>query len=158
MWEEVDFMAKVLRVPASRTKPDCKLDLPMTDVVHGLLVARIQVAKPPVVRGSYVFPANSSSGYIADPRGWFARVAEKSHVTVSSHDLRRTYITAAQSCVSVYELKALVNHSLGDDVTGGYVMMNVEHLRAPAQKVCDKLKEWCRIAPVAGDNVVKLNK
>ena len=42
-------------------------------------------------------------------------------------------------------LKALVNHSLGSDVTEGYVQMNAERLREPAQRVADKLKKLCGI-------------
>jgi hypothetical protein len=37
--------------------------------------------------------------------------------------------------MSVYALKALVNHSLGGDVTAGYVQHSVERLRVPAQRV-----------------------
>ena len=58
--------------------------------------------------------------------------------------------------MSVLALKALVNHGLGNDVTSGYVQMNVERLSEPAQKVCDKLRSLCKIAPVGGDNVEKL--
>jgi len=44
-------------------------------------------------------------------------------------------------------LKALVNHSLGGDVTEGYVQMKIERLREPAQRIADKLKELCGIVP-----------
>jgi hypothetical protein len=37
-------------------------------------------------------------------------------------------------------LKALVNHSYGDDVTAGYIIGSVERLRVPAQCVTDRLK------------------
>jgi hypothetical protein len=39
--------------------------------------------------------------------------------------------------MSVYALKALVNHSLGGDVTTGYVQHSTERLRVPAQRVAD---------------------
>ena len=44
-------------------------------------------------------------------------------------------------------LKALVNHSYGDDVTAGYIIGSVERLREPAQRVADRLKELCAIEP-----------
>ena len=50
-------------------------------------------------------------------------------------------MTVAESAdISAMALKALVNHSLGPGVTEGYVVMNSERLREPAQKVADKLR------------------
>jgi len=61
-------------------------------------------------------------------------------------DLRRTYITAAESAdISPLALRALVNHSLGGDVTSGYIVMTPERLREPAQRVCERLKVLCGI-------------
>lgn len=54
---------------------------------------------------------------------------------------RRTFVTAAESAdISPLALSALVNHSLGRDVTSGYVVMTAERLREPAQRVADHLK------------------
>ena len=39
-WTNVDFGQRVIRIPAARTKAGRKLDLPMSDIVHDLLVAR----------------------------------------------------------------------------------------------------------------------
>ena len=81
---------------------------------------------------------------------WFALrlVRGASNVTVTPHDLRRTYATVAESSdISPLALKALVNHSLDDDVTSGYVIMAVEQLREPAQRVANKLKDLCGIGP-----------
>ena len=69
----------------------------------------------------------------------------------------RTYITVAESCdISPLALKALVNHSMGRDVTAGYVQISVERLREPTQRVANKLKELCGIAALAGENVAQL--
>jgi integrase len=79
-------------------------------------------------------------------------VAAACGIEISAHDLRRTFITIAESAdISPLALKALVNHALGSDVTSGYVQMTTERLREPAQKVADKLKELCGgIAPPEG--------
>ena len=153
-WSEIDFTSRVIHLPAARAKAGRKLDLPMTDIVHDLLVARRTIGD-----ADWVFPANSKSGHIAEPKFPLRLVAEASGVTVSVHDLRRTYITVAESTeMSVIALKALVNHSLGKDVTEGYVQMSAERLREPAQRVADRLKELIGIAPVEGGNVKKLKK
>jgi integrase len=147
-WGEIDFAARMIRLPAIRAKARRKLDLPMSDFVRDLLVARRALG----VDGPFVFASNSKSGYLEEPKFPLGQVAEKSGILVSSHDLRRTYITVAEETegLSPMALKALVNHALGSDVTEGYVQMTTERLRKPAQLVCDRLKELCGIAAPVG--------
>jgi integrase len=150
-WNDVDFASKVLRVSASRTKAGRKLELPMTDVVHDLLVRRRRLGKD-----KFIFPANASKGHIVDPKFPLRLIAQVTGIEISAHDLRRTYITIAEGCdISWSALKLLVNHRL-DGVTGGYVQVTPERLREPAQKVCDRLKELCGVADVQAENVKKL--
>ena len=138
-WADVDFKAKLIRIPAEETKTNTKLDLPMTDYVYKLLRARREMGDT-----GWVFPANSSSGHISEPKFALGLVAEACGIAVSVHDLRRTYITAAESSdISPLALKALVNHSVGSDVTSGYVIMTTDRLREPAQRVADQIKGWC---------------
>jgi integrase len=143
-WSDVDLKGRVLHVPAARTKSGRKFDLPLTDFVHDLLVHRR-------------FPSVGKSGFIAEPKFFLQQVAMACGVRVSCHDLRRTYITTAEATdLSPLALKMLVGHSVGSDVTAGYVIMNVERLREPAQRVCDRMKELCGVADATGVNVVRL--
>ena len=72
-------------------------------------------------------------------------MAEETGIVVSAHDLRRDFITAAESAdISFLAMKALVDHALGADVTAGYVQMTTERLREPMQRVCNQLKAWCQ--------------
>jgi integrase len=140
---DIDFTARVIRVPAIRTKPKRKLDLPMSSYVRELLVARRAIGDD----GGFVFGADSRSGHIEEPKFAFSMVAEASGIAVSPHDLRRSYITICESVdISPLALKALVNHALGNDVTSGYVQMTAERLREPAQRVCDRMLQLCGIA------------
>jgi integrase len=151
-WEEVDFTARVIRLPAARAKAGRKLDLPMTDIVHDLLVARRAIGD-----AKWVFPANSKSGHLEEPKFPLQLIADATGVRVSVHDLRRTFITVAESTdMSVLALKALVNHSLGKDVTEGYIQMTAERVRAPTQRVADRLKELIGIEPPQGENVTRM--
>ena len=121
--------------------------LPISDAVRDLLVARRSLGND----GQFVFGADSKSGHIEEPKFPLTQVAKASGVTVSAHDLRRTYVTIAESAdISPLALKALVNHALGNDVTSGYVQMTTERLREPAQRVCDRLMGLCGIAAPAG--------
>jgi len=71
----------------------------------------------------------------------------------------RTFITVAEECeMSVYALKALVNHSLGRDVTAGYIQFCPERLREPMQRVTDRLKELIGITEPEGENAEKLKR
>jgi integrase len=140
--EEIDFPERIIRLPARRTKSGRKLDLPMTDFVRDLLITRRALGRD----GPFVFPADSRSGHLAEPKFPLALVAETTGIAVSAHDLRRTFVTVAEGTdISPLALKALVNHALGGDVTAGYVQMTIDRLRGPAQRVCDRLKELCGI-------------
>jgi integrase len=151
-WTEVDLSSRVIKLPASRAKSGIKLDLPMSDFVRDLLIARRAHGD-----AVWVFPANSKSGHMEEPKFPLKLIAKATGVTVSVHDLRRTFVTAAESTdISVMALKALVNHSLGKGVTEGYVQMTVERLREPAQRVADRLKALCEVP--AREGVVALNK
>jgi integrase len=145
-WDDVDIPHRVIRLPAAKTKSRRKLALPMSDIVLGILMERQRLG-----RDKYVFPANGASGHIQEPKFPLNLVAEACGVRVSAHDLRRTYVTVAESAdISPTALRALVNHSLGKDVTSGYVQMTAERLREPAQRVADKMRDLCGFAPPKG--------
>jgi integrase len=152
-WEDIDLTAKIIRVPATRTKAGRPLDLPMSTFVHDMLVARRNIGN-----GKWVFPSNGKGGYLAEPKYPLGLVAEDCGVAVSAHDLRRTFSTVAEHHASVrpMALKALLNHSVGNDVTTGYVITTTEDLRESAQKVCDKLIELCGIEVPRGRNVRRI--
>jgi integrase len=133
-----------------RTKAKRKFDLPMSDVVRDILVARRALGN-----ADHVFPGGGESGHIVDPG--LAAVATATGIAVSPHDLRRVYATAAERAdISPIALKCLLNHSVGTDVTSGYVVMETERLREAAQKVADKIKALCCVEPVTAPNVARL--
>jgi integrase len=98
-----------------------------------------------VIRGGWLFPGRRH--HLTEVDDHFAAIAQASGITVSAHDLRRTYITIAESCdVAPLALKALLNHKLDDsNVTEGYVRINVHRLREPAERVVARLAELCGI-------------
>jgi integrase len=139
LWDHVDLHGRVISLPADVTKPGRKLDLPMSDFVYDLLSARRRLGNT-----KWVFPANSESEHLEEPKSFLKEIAKASGVRVSVHDLRRGFITIAESTdISPFALKALVNHALGNDVTEGYIQMDVERLRPAMQKVTDRIKLLC---------------
>ena len=90
----------------------------------------------------YVFPSDKGAGHLVDPHKALVKIRELSGVQFNIHDLRRTFITLAESLnIPVYALKKLLNHKTTADVTAGYIIMDVERLRTPMQMITDKLVE-----------------
>lgn len=141
-WEHLDLNARIIHIPGEIAKSGQQLDLPMTDIVYDLLNARRELG----LDGKYVFASHGKHGFIQEPKFFLNQVFESTGIRVSPHDLRRGFITIAESADIPYlALKALVNHSVGKDITGKYVQMKVERLREPAQRVADKIKKFCGI-------------
>ncbi len=133
-WEHVDLIGGTLHVP--ETKNRRPLTLPLSDWLRAMLTDRQADAER--IGSPYVFPSTSGRGYFVTALPCCHRVAEAAGVPRMAHDLRRTFITVAESLdVPAYTLKALVNHHAGNDVTQGYLQINVERLRVPMQRVTD---------------------
>ena len=115
------------------------------------------IARRAIGKAEFVFPANSESKHIEDPKGTFDEIEAATGIRVSAHDLRRTYTTIADGLdISTLAIKALINHAPPRDVTSGYVIMKVERLREPAQRIADKMRELCGIAKPEGGNVAAI--
>ena len=68
---------------------------------------------------------------------------------------RRTFATYAESLdISVYALKGLLNHSREQDVTAGYIQLEIERLRMPMKKITDYILRLAGEAET--DNIIEL--
>lgn len=142
-WSDVDLDHRTLTI--RQTKNGQPLTLPLSDYLWGLLNERKAEAQT-----DHVFPGQGHPGAIVEPRAGVQWVIRESGVTFSLHDLRRTFITTATGLgVHIYLIKRLVNHKLSNDVTEGYTISDVEHLREPAQRIADFLQKACGIMPSA---------
>jgi integrase len=151
-WTDIDLVAKVIHIRAVRAKSKRALDVPMSDVLFNIFVARRTIGTE-----CFVFASHGKSGYLSQPRFFFGQIALATGISVSCHDLRRCFVTCARRAgVDWTDVKRLVNHSVGTDVTSGYDQTNTEDLRIAAQKVADKLKALCEIKPITGENVLTL--
>jgi integrase len=69
-----------------------------------------------------------------------AKVIAVSEVSFTVHDLRRTFITIAESLdIPAYALKRLLNHKMNSDITAGYIIIDVERLRKPMEQISEYL-------------------
>jgi hypothetical protein len=65
------------------------------------------------------------------------KIKKATKIDFCSHDMRRLFITQAEALdLSPFVIKRLVNHSAGSgDVTGGYIISDLERLRKPMQLI-----------------------
>ena len=132
-WDRVDLKAKTLTI--DDTKNHDSHTLPLSNFLHQLLLEKKKKAE-----SNFVFPAPSKSGYINEPRKQMAKVTDTSSTPFTVHDLRRTFITIAESLdIPAYALKRLLNHKMQNDVTAGYIVSDVERLRKPMQTIANFL-------------------
>ncbi len=128
-WGCIDFEGRTLTI--SETKNGLEHVLPLSDYLEELLKRRCEEST-----STFVFPSESKMGYLLDPKNAVIRVSELSGIPFTLHDLRRTFITIAESLdIPAYALKKLLNHKDPNDVTEGYIVSNVERLRVPMEKI-----------------------
>ncbi len=134
-WDDVDFSDKTFTI--QDTKNSQAHTLPLSGYLESLLLRRFENKV-----NKFVFPSDSSTGHIIDPQKSLLKINELSGVSFTLHDLRRTFITIAESLdIPAYALKQLLNHKDPRDVTAGYIISDVERLRLPMQKITDFLTQ-----------------
>ena len=132
-WDRVDLQDRTLIIPDP--KNHVPLLLPLSKPLIEILQRRQSHA-----RNAFVFPGDGPAGYIIEPRCQVAKVIEVSGVMFTLHDLRRTFITMAESLsVPPYTIKRLVNHTMRNDVTAGYIVSDIERMRGPMELIADGL-------------------
>jgi integrase len=149
LWADIDLTDRsyVLRDP----KNGRPMQLPLSDYLADMFAKRKAKST-----SAFVFPGDGASGYLVEPKRQIAKVIAQTEMTFTMHDLRRTFVTIAESLdISAYSVKALVNHKQGDDVTSGYIQLNVERLRQPMQSITDFI---LKTAGIRAADVIPLNR
>lgn len=143
-WEDVDMDARTMKFHDTKNGTD--LELPMSNAVYSLMERRKELRE-----NEYVFPSPVGqrstdgkiiSGPIKDVRDELAKINEAAGVTLTPHDLRRTFTTIANNLdISAYTIKALVNHSekKSSDITEGYIQVSLDRKRRVLQMIEDEI-------------------
>ena len=132
-WSDIDLEDRTLHL--RKTKNGESITLPLSETVWKMLSRRNAN-----IASNYVFPGRDGRGPLIEPKKQIALVTERSGIVYTLHDLRRTFITIAESLdIPPYAIKRLVNHKMSNDVTAGYIVSDVERLRRPAQAIGDFL-------------------
>lgn len=160
-WTDVDMQDKSFTI--TNTKNGQPHTLPMSKFIYNLF-EKLQQHKV----NEYVFPGAMEESHLKDPRRNFEHITSHTLLALNDvktaeelqakmlenadsivpgieftqHDLRRTFITVAESLDIPYAaLKKLLNHSDGSDVTGGYLQITTDRLREPMERISAKLQE-----------------
>lgn len=160
-WSSVDMKNRSFTV--IETKNGKPHELPMSNYLYSLF-QELQNQKI----NDYVFPGTGAAGHLIEPRKQMDFITRHTLLTLNGvanqveldkkitevpdniqpgisfmlHDLRRTFITIAESIdISYAALKRLLNHSDGNDVTGGYLQITTDRLREPMERISKKLLE-----------------
>jgi len=167
-WADVDMQDKSFTI--TNTKNGLPHTLPMSKFIINLFASALKYKI-----NEYVFPGAKKDSHLKDPRRNFELITSQtllalnnvktdkelmakknenadnivSGIEFTQHDLRRTFITVAESLdISYAALKRLLNHSDGNDVTGGYLQITTDRLREPMERISTKLMELMGI-PIA---------
>lgn len=153
-WEDIDFSAKRFIVRDTKNHDD--LWMPLPEYLLDLLKNRHEHLKTQQKENKK--NEIDSPFQIQDPRKFVAIVRKQSSVHFTIHDLRRTFITTAESLdIGSFTIKALVNHRSGtSDVTEGYVQINTERLREPMERISNFILTAGNVQKSA--DIVKLKK
>lgn len=160
-WSSVDMKDRSFTIIETKNGKPHKL--PMSNYLHSLFKG-LQKQKI----NEYVFSGPGEAGHLVEPRKQIGFIARYTLLTLNGvesedalakkrakdpdsilpgisfmlHDLRRTFITIAESQdISYAALKRLLNHSDGSDVTSGYLQITTDRLREPMERISVKLME-----------------
>ena len=134
-WKSVDLEGKTITIHDTKNHDDHTLPLP------DFLVKMLQL-RHEKTSGDYVFPGTGQADSLVEPRKQIAHVTAATKINFTLHDLRRTFITVAESLdIPAYALKRLLNHRMTNDVTAGYIIADPERLREPMERICKFMLE-----------------
>ena len=137
-WSDIDFDNHSFTI--EDTKNNESHSLPLTFKLDEVLDRRMKARDD----NPYVFQGSKPNGHLHPPHRQLARAIGLVGFHFDNHSLRRTFETTANRLAfSTYTLKKLVNHKNTRDVTGRYIVLDIDELREPMQRITDEL--WSHI-------------
>ena len=137
-WSDIDFDNHSFTI--EDTKNNESHSLPLTFKLDEVLDRRLKDRDD----NPYVFKGSTPQGCLHPPKRQLQRARELVGFHFTNHDIRRAFETTANRLAfSTYTLKKLVNHKNTRDVTGRYIVLDIDELREPMQRITDEL--WNQI-------------
>lgn len=168
-WENVNLAESWLSLPADVVKNHNGITLPMSTTLRDLLaerkalppvsekVARRRSAERPTRETSgYVFPSWGKAGHITAAQAVMEAVSKVAGMTITIHDLRRTFDDVAMECrIDSDQRRQLLNH-LAADVHARHYSNNPKSLAPAVEAVASWITGQGAIAEamLSGNNVL----
>ncbi len=135
-WSDVDIDADPPYAVFRETKNRKQLLIPLAGFVVDLIrnYQLIAFSGP----DGFLFPSNGASGHIRDPRKQIRKAIEVGGVQFMPHDSRRTFLSLCnhdELRIEKWTQKRLCNHALPQDVTEGYVNLELKSLQATVERI-----------------------
>ena len=128
-WEDVDLESETLTVHGTKNGEDHTIPLS----VH--LIRLLAGRQDRWGKEGYVFPTWAKSGHLTNVQHALRDLRGKG-LNFTLHDLRRTFITTAESLdISSYVVKRLANHKQTDITGKHYIVHDIDRLREPMRKI-----------------------
>ena len=86
----------------------------------------------------YIFQGLKPNSHLHPPKRQMARAREQVGFDFTNHDLRRTFETMEYRLnFNKYTLDKLINHKNSTDITGRYIVLEIDDLREPMEKIAE---------------------
>jgi integrase len=133
-WSDIDFDNHSFTI--EDTKNNESHSLPLTFKLDEVLDRRMKARDD----NPYVFQGTNTNSHLHPPKRQLERARELVGFKFDNHSLRRTFETTANRLAfSTYTLKKLVNHKNTRDVTGRYIVLDIDELREPMEQITEEL-------------------
>jgi len=131
--------------------------LPLSSQAVALLKSRKRVDGNP-----HVFASRSKAGHIMDTRSPLERISAAAGLTLSAHDLRRTFVSVgvATCDIDLYKMELLTNHVPKGITARHYLQTSrLQYLQPQVQKIGDWMQTEGELADAkaTGQNVIALH-
>lgn len=142
-WEKVNLKDGIIILAPADTKNHEPHRVYLSNFVVSLLQWRKAKSEPENI---YVFPSHIKDKPIGEPKRAINNITQRTGIAFSTHDLRRTYLSIAQSIEAPYAVsKILANHKRGSDITESYMTISPDQLRTYQEKITARLLELIKV-------------
>ena len=130
-WSDIDFRNHSFTL--EDTKNNESHSLPLNFKLDEVLERRKNDSGNP-----YIFQGLKPNSHLHPPKRQMARARELVGFNFTNHDLRRTFETMAYRLnFNKYTLDKLINHKNSTDITGRYIVLEIDDLREPMEKIAE---------------------
>lgn len=130
-WSDIDFRNHSFTL--EDTKNNESHSLPLNFKLDEVLERRKNDSGNP-----YIFQGLKPNSHLHPPKRQMARARELVGFDFTNHDLRRTFETMAYRLnFNKYTLDKLINHKNSTDITGRYIVLEIDDLREPMEKIAE---------------------